>query len=256
MSMLANYVCAREWQLSARNWQNTEQQDFDESVKRHAYGGAYLWGESDHKHNVTYEHQAILVRAGEPGSNGYFHRLDTTLSHKVDSLQLHATFGIHGSSNMFQKLEFHSEAWVGSYSARYSLGKMQVGINGDYRFDNRFQHYPVFVSNWPLTNSAELIMELPVHIGIRGVTHNWQLGLKRYGEKWAALHSESNTESATYFGEWQLQGRVRALQSSAWSLYLLTGWSFDSEIRYLDLEQGQLSTALEKSVFAGIEASF
>lgn len=256
MSVLANYACAGEWQLSAHKWQNTEQHELDENVERHAYGGAYLWGEPDNKNKVTYEHQAILVRAGEPGSNGYFHRLDTTIGHTLGSLQLNVTLGVHASSNMFQKVEFHSEAWVGSYSVRYPLGKIQVGINGDYRFDNRFRYYPIIASNWTLKSDVELVMDLPVRIAVQGVNHNWQLSVQRYGDKWAALHNETDIKSATYFGEWQLQGKVRVLQGSAYSLYLLAGWSFDSEIRYLDLTQGQLSAALEKCVFAGIEASF
>lgn len=249
---------ADEWVVIARGWQDSAQQAFDElsTVERHAYGAAYRWNETGAIRELSYEHQAILVRAGEPASNGYFHRLDATVSRQLDSLQLAVTFGVHGSSNMFNKFKFHSEAIVGSYSARLPLKGMQVGINGDYRFNSRFQNYPVILKDRNFNNGSLLSIELPVRIAWQSADSNRQLSLKRYGEKWAALDSETDSKSATYFGEWQLQGRTRMLQGSYYSLSLLAGLSFDSEMRYLDLTDGQISTELEKSFFLGIETSF
>ena len=246
-------VFASPWSIEIRKWQATQFEDVGQtdsaSIKRHQFGISYNWSRQRADIGLTYGYQPVLIRAGNPAHNGYFHQVDLRFRLDYGRTQVEFTTGIHGSSNMFRRFDFIDNALVSTFSVMHDVrdDSARVGINGDYRFGH-FRLYPRVLISKVLTGGGELIIDLPV--ALRWQKNRWQIDIKRYGEKWAALDAAKKTRSAFYMSEWRLGVRWQApLSENKVTFELGAGISFNSWVRYLDLVRGWQEKDLEPAAF-------
>ncbi len=253
-------VFASPWSLEIQQWratrfENSRQKDLA-AIKRSQFGISYRWSREQAVARLSYVHQPVLIRNGDPAHNGYFHQLDLSLHIGRGPTRVEVTTGIHGSSNMFKQFDFHDEAFVSKFSVMHKVSNdtTRIGINGDYRFGH-FRLYPRLSFSKVWSEDSELTIDLPVALLWR--KHDWQIGIKRHGEKWAALDSESKSESAFYLNEWRLGVRWQVPASKDNVTFELgAGVSFDSGVRYLDLVRGWQEEDLEAALFVLLGMKF
>jgi hypothetical protein len=251
-------AAAGEWSLHLKAWQS---QDFElpgapaRETERRAFGAAWHTEGNRSRTGISYEHQPLLIRAGNPATNGYLHRVDLEHEGKAGATRYDLALGVHGSSNIFTHGEFREEALVGRFKVLYPLpGAFDaVGLAGDYRF-GQFLVYPRLTTTFR-ANDTEVIMDLPVRLAWRDPGQRWNMALERYGERWATLDTTETVEGKLYLSEWQLTGRYRIWRSGDTRLDIGAGVSFDTEARYLDLERGRVEGELDSALFTFIEFS-
>ncbi len=240
---------------SAIGWQDADTNTTGSSstVERRHYHLSYQWGTAGNDNQLAYQHQTLLIREGEPGNNGYLHQIDGQVSRQTGPWNITAELGVHGSSNMFKHQEFHEDALVGTFDIRYRVYHAQVGVSGDYRFDDRFRIYPTAARDIPLSDGSILSVDLPVGVDWTSADKQVTLSIERYGEKWATLDEEQLVESSLYLNEWRVLGTVDMLRSSNCSVGIFVGWSFDTKVTYWDLLDKQNRISLDDSFFTGVE---
>lgn len=253
-------VFADPWSLEIQQWratrfENSRQTDLA-GIKRGQFSISYRWSQEQAVARVSYVHQPVLIRNGDPAHNGYFHQLDLSVRIGRGPTQVELTTGIHGSSNMFKHVDFHREALVSRFSVMHTVSNdtTRIGINGDYRFGH-FRLYPRLSILKLWSKDSQLTIDLPVALLWR--KHDWQIGIKRHGEKWAALDSESKSESAFYLNEWRLGVRWQVpMPKDNVTFELGAGISFDSGVRYLDLVRGWQQEDLQAAMFIVLGTKF
>lgn len=249
---------AGEWSLHLKAWQS---QDFElpgapaRETERRAFGVAWHTGSNRNRTGVSYEHQPLLIRTGDPATNGYLHQVDLEHEGKAGATRYNLALGVHGSSNIFTHGEVREEALVGRFKVLYPVpGAFDaVGLAGDYRF-GEFLVYPRLTATIP-ADDTEVIVDLPVRLAWRDAGQRWSVALERYGERWATLDTTETVEGKLYLSEWQLTGRYRLWRSGDTRLDIGAGVSFDTEARYLDLERGRVEGGLDSALFTFIEFS-
>lgn len=254
---------ASEFIIRYHQWEQSELSDIpnDENneLTRNEWYLAARWGEPEMRSTLSYAHQPLRIRSGEPAHNGYFHQFDFAQKLRFANTLLDAKAGVHGSSNMFKHGDLDQEAVVLTFSALQKLPKLGIdglGINGDYRFGT-FLLYPRLTVTFPILLQTELLLDLPVALLLRDTKGRWQFGLERYGEKWATLDADREVNSKFYLNEW----RVAAYWRFVGLLQFATpeigaGISFDTEVRYLDLAEGTRTESLDPSFFVSVGAKF
>ncbi len=214
------------------------------------------WQQTGRDLGLVYAYQPLLIRSGNPASNGYLHQLSGLYRQDLGAgLSLQLTVGLHGSSNMFRRLDFHRQALVGSFMVLKQFEDNPIldafGAGADYKF-GRFQYYPRMDRTFAL-GTLDLAVELPTGMYLQPHHRNWTLALYRYGEKWGTLDRQREYKGALYLSEWRLEfNYLVPLPTAAATLQLRTGYSFDNAIRYEDLDAGVVKTKFENSAYAGI----
>lgn len=244
------------WEFEATRWQEGEisgaDQSSDESaVTRGNYYLARQWYSGEDKLMISYAHQPLLIRLGDPAHNGYLHQLDLETSYNFSKTRIVVGAGIHGSSNMFKYGDFHSEAGVFKFAVlhRFETWDGEAGINGDHQFGN-FRIYPRIRFSRQTRHGGEIAFDLPKSVvWQRGP---WQLAIKGYGEKWAALDKEREIQSALYLQEWRVSSRLQLWRRPNLSAYAEFGMSFNTRLEYLDLSSGWQDRRLDESVFIAL----
>ena len=253
-------VYASPWSIEIQKWKATRFEDAKQidsaAIKRRQFSVSYNWSQQRGDISLIYGYQPILVRDGNPAHNGYFHQLDLSFHLDYGPTKVELASGIHGSSNMYRRFDFTEDALVSKFSVMHAVrdDTARLGINGDYRFGH-FRLYPrVSISN-VLSGGGELIIDLPVALLWR--KNHWQIGIKRYGEKWAALDADKKTKSAFYMNEWRLGVRWQApVSENKVTFELGAGISFNSRVRYLDLVRGWQAKDLESAAFVVLGMKF
>ena len=242
-------VFAKPWSVEVQQWQATQFENSRQAIKRRQSTISYHWSQEQTEIGLSYSYQPVLIRNDNPAHNGHFNQFDLSFRLHHGLTRVEFTSGIHGSSNMFQNFEFHKEALVSKFSVIHPVSNdaAHIGINGDYRFGH-FRVYPRISISKILSKGSELTIDLPV--ALLWKKHHWQIGIRRYGEKWAALDSERKNESAFYLNEWRLSGRwQRPVSRDKVTFELGAGVSFSSRVRYLDLFRGWQEKDLESALF-------
>ena len=203
---------------------------------------------------ASYAHQPILIRAGEPANNGYFHLLDAAFGLARGPLSAVVKVGVHGSSNMFKYAEFSDDSLVASFSGSYQFAeRFGVGLNGDHRFGH-FSLYPML--SWSGAFGENRVdVELPV--ALRWRRHDFKLAMERYGEKWAALDAAESIHSAFYLQEWRIAASWQ--WPGVWGRVtpaLGAGVSLNTQVEYYDLAVGWVEFGLDDSAFLFIDINF
>ena len=253
-------VFAKPWSVEIRQWQATQ---FEKSrqkdappIKRRQSSISYHWSQEQTEISLSYSYQPVLIRNDDPAHNGHFNQLDLSFRLHHGSTRVELISGIHGSSNMYQNFDFHKEALVSKFSVirTGSNDTVHIGINGDYRFGH-FRLYPRVSISKILSKGSELTIDLP--IALLWKKHGWQIGIKRYGEKWAALDSEKMLESAFYLNEWRFGGQWQVpLSKDKVAFEVGAGVSFNSRVHYLDLFRGWQKKDLASAVFIVLGMKF
>lgn len=251
--VLALPAYAGEWSLHLRHWHAAGIElpgEPPDDVERQALGIAWHRHHGRGRTGVSYLGQPLLIRAGNPGTNGYLHRVDLEHAGRLGAAGVDAALGVHGSSNIFTHAKFRSEALTGRFDLLYPVpGPLDaVGLAGDYRFGG-FHLYPRVTATVPAGN-GELALDLPVGVHWRDPGGRWALGVERYGDKWATLDTTETVEGKTYLSEWQLTGRWRFGPFAGMSVEIGAGLSFDTEVEYLDLDRGRVRERVDPAPFA------
>lgn len=248
------------WTLRARTWaESTVEEPYlsgERDVGRKEYFVAYRWLTSTSDTEASYAHNPILIRAGNPAHNGYFHQLDIQHQHVSENLNFGIKLGVHASSNMFKHGEFHDEALVGRFNFSYPVIKtFAVGASGDHRFGH-FQLYPTLSWSGEFAGGIARV-RLPTMLQWQSASKRWHVALERYGEKWATLDEARELESAIYLNEWRLQGSWQI--PSVWkgiNLELGIGCSTHTKLHYRDLVLGSVETKLDPAGFVWVGLTF
>lgn len=251
-------AAAGEWSLQLRAWQS---EDFNlpgapaQETERRAFGAAWHTEGIGNRTGISYEHQPLLIRTGNPATNGYLHQVDVEHEGHAGPTRYDLALGVHGSSNIFTHAEFGEEALVGRFKVLYPLPRAfdAAGLAGDYRF-GEFLVYPRLTATIP-AGDTEVVVDLPVRLAWRDTGQRWSVALERYGERWATLDTTGTVEGKLYLSEWQLTGRYRLWRSGDTRLDIGAGVSFDTEARYLDLKRGRVEGDLDSALFTFLEFS-
>lgn len=251
--LLAAPAQAGEWSLHLRHWHAADVElpgEPADGVERQALGLGWHDEHDRGRTGVSYLAQPLLIRAGNPGTNGYLHRVDFEHAGELGALQVDAALGVHGSSNIFTHAEFRSEALTGRLDLLYPVDGIPgaVGLAGDYRFGG-FHLYPRYAVTLP-AGGTEVVLDLPVGVHWRDAGGRWRVGVERYGDKWATLDTTETVEGKTYLSEWQLIARWRFGPFAGSRVELGAGLSFDTEVEYLDLDRGPVEERIEPAPFA------
>lgn len=258
LAIAAFGAVAGEWSLHLRAWQS---EDFAlpgapaRETERRAFGAAWHTEGNRSRTGISYGHQPLLIRTGDPATNGYLHQVDFEHEGQAGATRYALALGVHGSSNIFTHTEFREEALVGRFKVLYPVpGAFDaVGLAGDYRF-GEFLVYPRVTATIP-AGATELAFDLPVRLAWRDPGNRWSVALERYGERWATLDTTETVEGKLYLSEWQLTGRYRYWHSGDTRLDIGAGMSLDTEARYRDLERGRVEGELDPALFTFIEFS-
>lgn len=247
---------AGEWTLRLQNWQSAPLELPGAPAKNTERRLLHAAWQSEHaggRTGVSYEHQPVLIRTGDPATNGYLHQVDVRHATQLGDARLDVSLGVHGSSNIFTHQEFRSDVLVGRFRARYPIpGPFDaVGLAGDYRF-GEFLVYPRLTATATLSGT-ELLFDLPVKLAWREPGERWSLALERYGERWATLDTTETVEGKLTLSEWRLTGRYRLWRPGEAEVHAGVGLSFDTEARYLDLKRGRVEGDLDPALFAFVE---
>lgn len=198
---------------------------------------------------LVYRHQPIRLRFGEPGHNGYLHRLGGDWYWRGDSWEVELGGGLQASSNLFRHGRFHREALVLRGGVTYPAPVVdRIGLGGDHRFGG-FRLYPRLLHRFEWPGTGVLTLDLPRALTFDSERLPWQLRLERQGDKWGALDASRQVKSAVYLQEWQLTSRHRQRLDPRIFLDIELGVSFDTRIRYLDLQRGWREEALPSAGF-------
>ncbi len=251
-------AAAGEWSLELRAWQS---RDFElpgetpRTTERRSLRTAWHTGNNPGRTGVSYEHQPLLIRSGNPATNGYLHQVDIEHGGRLGPARYDLALGVHGSSNVFKHTEFREEVLVGRFKVLYPLSGTfdAIGLAGDYRF-GEFLVYPRLTATLP-AGGTELAFDLPVRVAWRDPGDRWSLSLERYGERWATLDTTETVEGKLYLSEWRLTGRYRVWSSGNTRLDMGAGLSLDSEARYRDLERGRVEGELDTALFGFVKIS-
>ncbi len=155
---------AGEWTLRLQGWQSealelpgAPAEDTDRRLLHAAWQSQHAGGRT----RVSYEHQPLLIRTGDPATNGYLHQVDVRHATRLGDVRLDVSLGVHGSSNIFTHQEFRSDVLVGGFRALHPIpGPFDaVGLAGDYRF-GEFLVYPRLTATAAL-GGTELLFDLP-----------------------------------------------------------------------------------------------
>lgn len=245
------------WEFEARRWQDGEVGGVNVSgdeaqIARDEFYLARHWHSAeDNLLTISYAHQPILFRVGEPAHNGYLHQLDLEVGYDFSGTRFSVGAGIHGSSNMFKHGDFHREAGVFNFAIlhRFDMWNGEAGFNGDHRFGN-FKVYPRIRFLRQTGNGGEITFDLPESVIWR--RGQWRLATERYGEKWGALDKERDIQSAIYLREWRVSSRLHIWRQSGMSAYAELGMGFNTRLEYLDLSSGWRDKRLDDSVFVAL----
>lgn len=245
------------WEFEARRWQDGEVGGVNVSgdeaqIARDEFYLARHWHSAeDNLLTISYAHQPILFRVGEPAHNGYLHQLDLEVGYDFSGTRFSVGAGIHGSSNMFKHGDFHREAGVFNFAIlhRFDMWNGEAGFNGDHRFGN-FKVYPRIRFLRQTGNGGEITFDLPESVIWR--RGPWRLATERYGEKWGALDKERDIQSAIYLREWRVSSRLHIWRQSGMSAYAELGMGFNTRLEYLDLSSGWRDKRLDDSVFVAL----
>lgn len=248
--ILATPCRASAWPLMLEfsHWPDSAIIEPSDDMERRALALSYR---RDQATIFRYAHEPLLVRIGDPAHNGYLHQWGVETRRTAERWRLQLEAGLHGSSNMFKYQRLHREALVGRFDWHWdgsaqSLG--WLGISGDYRFGG-FRLYPSMDRRLALPGATELHLRLPQALIWQAGDERWQLGLRRYGQKWGALDASRQVKSAVYLQEWQLEGRWQAWQTGRFMLELGAGISFDSRLSHTDLQAGRQTLRLEDAAY-------
>lgn len=242
------------WEFEARRWQDGEtgvvngSGDEAQITRGEFYLARHWQSAEDNLLTISYAHQPLLIRMGEPAHNGYLHQLDLKGSYNFSGTRFSVGAGIHGSSNMFKYGDFHRDAGVFTFAVlhRFETWDGEAGINGDHRFGN-FKVYPRIRLLRQDGHGGEIIFDLPQSVIWRRAP--WRLTIERYGEKWGALDKVRDIQSAIYLQEWRVSSRLQLWRRSGVSAYAEFGMSFNTRLEYLDLSSGWRDGQLDDSVF-------
>ncbi len=223
------------------------------SIERRQIEAAYGREWDRHGLQLHYLHDALLIRSGDPGSNGYLHRLDAGYGWEADRLAVDLKAGIHASSNMFKHGRWHPDAVTVSFAGWHELPDrpFSAGVAGDYRF-GRFLIYPRLRLPLELRESS-LIVDLPVALTWATNDGRWRVELQRYGDKWATLDPDRRTHAKLYHREWRLTGTLSlpaGLRTSR--VEFGAGISLGGRVDYLDRSAGQRSERLKNRLFGQV----
>lgn len=258
LAIAAFGAAAGEWSLELGAWQS---RDFElpgetpRNTERRSLRAAWHTGNGHRRTGVSYEHQPVLIRSGNPATNGYLHQLDVEHGGQLGPARYGLALGVHGSSNIFTHTEFREETLVGRFKVLYPVpGAFDaVGLAGDYRF-GEFLVYPRLTATIP-AGGTELAFDLPVSLAWRDPADRWSIALERYGERWATLDTTETVEGKLYLSEWRLSGRYRVWSSGDTGVDMGAGLSLDTEARYLDLERGRVKGELDTALFGFVAIS-
>lgn len=247
---------AADWSVRLQAWQA---EDFElpgmaaEETERRSARFAWARTHEAGRTGIAYEHQPLLIRTGDPATNGYLHQVDVFHSGRIGPSRFDVALGIHGSSNIFTHAEFRSDALVGRFRALYPIPGIfdAVGLAGDYRF-GRFLVYPRLTAAVPL-DGTRLTLDLPVSLALEDTGGQWRVGIERYGEHWATLDTTETVEGKLYLDEWRLEGRYRLWSSQRTRVDAGLGTSFDTDTRLLDLKRGDVEGDIEPAFYGFIE---
>ncbi len=239
------------WKVRRAQWQNSTLDGTREPVTRSAlqilYDRQTHWG---HYH-LNYEHQPLRVRQGAPAHNGYLHQVGGRWQLESERWSLALAGGLHASSNLFRHGRFHREALVTRFGATHTTSwNGRIGLAGDYRFGG-FRVYPRLIHEMQGPKGT-LTLDLPRGVYFDSPEAHWQLRLERYGNKWGALDGDREVKSAVYLQEWRFTNRYRQPMGGTVFLDLELGISFDTRIRYLDLEAGEQNRRLDSAQFIAV----
>ena len=152
----------------------------------------------------------------------------------------------------------HHQAGSFGHQVQFTVGKEGGHLNDAIPIgveSGHFHVYPRVSISKILSRGGELTIDVPV--GVLWRKHHWQIGISRYGEKWAALDSEKKVESAFYLSEWRIEGRWQVPESKyKGTLELGAGISLNSRVHYLDLVRGRQEKDLESAIFIVLGIKF
>ncbi len=246
-----------DWRINISNWRDPELRgaiDDSDRLERRDLSLAADWQINGFEAGFLYAHQPVLVRSGDPASNGYFHQLNLIYGQRFGQAHFRVVGGLHGSSNMFKHMDFHRDGLVGSFSLLWVPEEDLLdafGVGADYRF-GRFQFYPRMDRAFDF-GATVLQVRLPIELSLRDADDRWSIGFERHGEKWGTLDSDREVKGATYLSEWRFEvsGLVPIAQRGI-RLRLAAGLSFDTTLRYRDLDRGQVRDRLENAAYGRI----
>lgn len=256
-------AAAGGWSVRIQHWQSEPLEvpgAIAEETERRS--DRVAWHE-DHAHGQTgiaYEYQPLVLETGAPLTNGFLHQIDLTHGMLVGETRVDLSLGLHGSSNVFEDGEFllgggnlRSDALVGRFRVMHPIAGWfdAVGVAGDYRF-GRFLVYPRLAKSVSPGDTV-LTADLPVTLGWRDAGGRWRVGLDRYGEHWATLDDSETLEGKLYLDEWRLTGRYRIWKRGQTHLNIGAGVSFDTEVRFTDVERGRVQGEMDPALFGFVE---
>lgn len=251
-------AAAEDWSIDVLAWEDGgfagAAPQRQETVSRQALQLGYRWEHAQPAgYALRYRHQTLRIRQGSPAHNGYLHQLDWRHSAQWQQFQSELTLGVHGTSNMFKHSEFHRDALVasGAIGFLFGDGASSVALAGDYRFGS-FSVYPQWRTAFAL-GQATVKLNLPTAIELQAADGDWQLGIKRHGEKWGTLDSTRQVTDKLYLQEWRLGGRYRlSLRAADLALVVGAGMSLHTRVQYLDLDAGVASERLEDRLYLSL----
>lgn len=245
---------AGEWSARVAEWQTstlTATGIAADEVERSAYHLRWRAAGADNIITVAYAHEPVLVRTGRPATNGYLHRLETGWKTDLGPLRADLGVGLHGSSNIFRHTIFHEDVLSGRFHLQYPLAGTAidgVGLAGDHAF-GEFLLYPTLARRFRLAGRT-LAIELPTAIRWGNTGDPWYVTLHRYGRKWGTLDRDETVEGRLYLTEWRFETSTRLSPGdNGVSIRAGGGLSFDTRIRYLDLDRGFIEARQEPAAY-------
>lgn len=256
---------AGELSLFYRGYTDADLRDVTDnpSVESRSMGGAWRWRDTASDPagawTLDYRYDTLLVRSGQPASNGHLHSLGLAGEWRIGDYTLILEPALQASSNMFKNLDFRSDALVleasGYRNQPLDDGRAwQWGLAADHRFGT-YRIYPLLGYRTPLAG-GELELLLPRRLAYTGSNGRWAIALEKTGRRWATLDKERTVEGKTRYDDWQfgVEYRLRLPERIEWTLG--AGIAFRRELRYLDLEAGVVERRLDDSFYGELALRF
>lgn len=232
------------------------------TVESRSVGGTWQWRDTASDPwgawTLDYRYDTLLVRSGQPASNGHLHSLGLTGEWRIGDYTLILEPALQASSNMFKNLDFSGALVLDASGYRNQPldadRSWQWGLAGDHRF-GPYQVYPLLGYRTPLAG-GELELLLPQLIAYNGPNGRWSITLEKTGRRWATLDKELTVEGKTYYDDWQfgVEYRLRLPESIEWTVGV--GIAFQRELRYLDLEAGVVEREIDDSFYGELALRF